>query len=106
PMAFDGIPLFAGVQVGVAARAFVVFHTPPPAAPIKTAQLAGLQVGATAIAVARPEKTVPEVPPVDSLTTRLDAGTPFGPSGAQGPTGAGAGDSSRGESSDETRGEE
>ena len=37
---------------------------------------------------------VGEVPAVDSLTTRPDAGTPFGPNATQGPTGGGAGDSS------------
>jgi hypothetical protein len=84
PMAFEGIPLFAGVQLGLEARALVVFHTPPPAAPMKTVQLvAGLQFGATAIAVVRPEKIVGEVPAVDSLATRLDAGTPLGPSSTQ-----------------------
>src|SRR5213595_2476658 len=52
PMAFEGIPLLDGVHVGVAARALVVFHTPPPAAPMKTVQVAAVQFGATAIAVA------------------------------------------------------
>ena len=78
-MAFEGMPLFTGLQLGVDARALLVFHTPPPAAPIKTAQLLELQVGATAIAVVRPPKTVAEVPAVDSLTTMASAGTPLGP---------------------------
>jgi len=55
PMAFDAIPLFAGLQLGLEARALLVFHTPPPAAPMKTVQLDELQFGATAIAVVRPE---------------------------------------------------
>jgi hypothetical protein len=55
PMAFDGIPLLVELQVGVDARALLVFHTPPPAAPMKTVQLERLQFGATAIAVVRPE---------------------------------------------------
>ena len=38
-----------------------------------------LQFGSTAIAVARPEKTVPAVAPVDSDETSASAGTPFGP---------------------------
>jgi hypothetical protein len=79
PMAFESMPLLEGVQLGVDASALLVFHTPPPAAPIKTVQLAWLQVGDTAIAVARPLKKVAEVPAVDSLTTVLDAGTPLGP---------------------------
>ena len=80
PIAFDGMPLLTEVQVGLDARGLVVFHTPPPAAPINTVQLDELQVGDTAIAVARPEKTVPAVAPVDSDETRASAGTPFGPS--------------------------
>src|SRR6266571_8504366 len=82
-MAFDSIPLFAGLQLGLDTRALVVFHTPPPAAPMKTVQLTVLQFGSTAIAVVRPEKIVGEVPAVDSLTTVLDAGTPLGPSSCQ-----------------------
>src|SRR5439155_21965031 len=83
PMAFEGISSFAGAQLGLAARALVVFHTPPPAAPMNTVQLGAAQLGATAIAVARPEKIVAAVPAVDSLTTVLDAGTPLGPSSCQ-----------------------
>src|SRR5437868_6454863 len=79
PIAFDGMPLLTEVQVGLDARALVVFHTPPPAAPINTVQLDVVQVADTAIAVARPEKTVPAVAPVDSDETRASAGTPFGP---------------------------
>src|SRR4030095_11221896 len=78
-MAFDGIPVFAGVQLGVGAVALLVFHTPPPAAPMKTVQLDALQFGSTAIAVARPEKIVPAVAPVDSDETRASAGTPLRP---------------------------
>ncbi len=89
-MAFEGIPLLDGLQLGLAARALVVFHTPPPAAPMKTVQLAKLQFGATAIAVVRPEKIVAAVPAVDSLTTVLEAGTPFGPSACQLAAAAGA----------------
>src|SRR5258708_26258776 len=77
------MPLFDGLQLGVDARTLVVFHTPPPAAPMKTTQLLELQVGATAIAVVRPPKTVAEVPAVDSLTTMASAGTPLGPSSCQ-----------------------
>jgi hypothetical protein len=55
-MAFEGMPLLTELQLGLDARALVVFHTPPPAAPMKTVQpLDALQFGATAIAVARPE---------------------------------------------------
>ena len=50
---------------------------------MKTVQLAKLQFGSTAIAVVRPEKIVPVVPAVDSLTTRPDAGTPLGPRSTQ-----------------------
>ena len=82
-MAFEGISSFAGAQLGLAARALVVFHTPPPAAPMNTVQLGAAQLGATAIAVARPEKIVAAVPAVDSFTTVLDAGTPLGPSSCQ-----------------------
>ena len=78
-----GIPLFTGLQLGLDARALLVFHTPPPAAPMKTVQLDGVQVGTTAIAVVRPEKIVAAVPPVDSPATRADAGTPLGPSSCQ-----------------------
>src|SRR5207244_1005440 len=74
PMAFDSIPLLAGLQLGLDARALLVFHTPPPAAPMKTVQLDGVQVGTTAIAVVRPEKIVAAVPPVDSPATRAEAG--------------------------------
>src|SRR5207248_8701579 len=80
PMAFEGIPLLDGVHVGVAARALVVFQTPPPAAPMKTVQVAAVQFGATPIAVVRPEKIVPAVAAVDSPATRASAGTPLGPS--------------------------
>src|SRR5437870_7488847 len=73
-MAFDAILLFAGLQLGLAARALVVFHTPPPAAPMKTVQLDRLQFGSTAIAVSRPEKIVPAVAPVDSDATSASAG--------------------------------
>jgi len=73
------MPSLTGFQLGVAARALVVFQTPPPAAAINTVQLAALQFGATAMAVARPEKIVPVVAPVDSDATSADAGTPFGP---------------------------
>ena len=83
PIAFEGMLLFTEVQAGLDARALVVFHTPPPAAPMKTVQLDKLQCGATAIAVARPEKIVPVVAPVDSDETRASAGTPFGPRGTQ-----------------------
>src|SRR6266446_4317694 len=80
-MEFDAIPLFDGLQLGLDARALVVFHTPPPAAPMKTLQLDGpaVQFGSTAIAVVRPEKIVPAVAPVDSDATRASAGTPNGP---------------------------
>ena len=79
PTAFDGMPSLNGFQLGVAARALVVFQTPPPAAAINTVQLAALQFGATAMAVARPEKIVPCEAPVDSDATSADAGTPLGP---------------------------
>src|SRR6476620_5401309 len=82
-MALDGIPLLAGCQFGCGASALSACHTPPPAAPIKIAQLCKVQFGATAIAVARPEKIVPAVAPVDSDATRASAGTPCGPSSCQ-----------------------
>src|SRR5205823_7760718 len=90
PIAFDRMPLLTEVQVGLDARGLVVFHTPPPAAPINTVQLDELQVGDTAIAVARPEKTVPAVAPVDSDETRSSAGTPLGPSSVHAVARAGA----------------
>jgi hypothetical protein len=77
------MPSLDGLQLGLDARALVVFHTPPPAAPMKTVQLDAVQVGDTAIAVARPEKIVPAVAPVDSLATRASAGTPLGPTSVQ-----------------------
>ena len=73
------MPSLTGFQLGVAARALVVFQTPPPAAAINTVQLAALQFGATAMAVARPEKIVPVKAPVDSDATKAEAGTPLGP---------------------------
>src|ERR1700746_43880 len=82
-MALDGMPLLADCQFGCGARALLACQTPPPAAPTKIAQLVGLQFGATAIAVARPEKIVPTVPPVDSDATRASAGTPNGPISCQ-----------------------
>ena len=82
-MAFEAMPLLDGVQVGLDARALVVFHTPPPAVPMKTVQLDGMQLGATAIAVPRPEKIVPAVAPVDSLATSASAETPLGPISVQ-----------------------
>ena len=61
---------------------------------MKTVQLAAVQLGATAIAVVRPEKIVGEVPARDSLTTRPDAGTPLGPSSTQLAVGNSAGEAS------------
>jgi hypothetical protein len=88
-MAFEGMPLLDGLQLGLDARALLVFQTPPPAAPMKTVQLDRLQFGATAIAVARPEKIVPAVAPVDSDETSASAGTPLGPSSVHGVAKAG-----------------
>jgi hypothetical protein len=50
---------------------------------MKTVQLDRLQLGATAIAVVRPEKIVPAEAPVDSDATWASAGTPLGPSCCQ-----------------------
>src|SRR5437588_5061922 len=77
------MPLLDGCQFGCDASALSACQTPPPAEPIKTAQLKAVQFGATAIAVARPEKIVPAVAPVDSEATKADAGTPLGPSSCQ-----------------------
>ena len=82
-MALDGIPLLDGCQFGCGASALSACQTPPPAAPMKIAQLSAVQFGATAIAVARPEKIVPAVAPVDSDATRASAGTPCGPTSCQ-----------------------
>src|SRR4051794_33848292 len=57
-MAEDGSPVSTGVQAGVAARASGVRHTPPPAAPIHIRQSPAVHVGASAIAVTRPEYVV------------------------------------------------
>ena len=84
------MPSLFGFQVGVAARALEVFHIPPPAAPINMVQLAGLPFGATAIAVARPEKIVPAEAPVDSDATKASAGTPLGPTSCHACDGAAA----------------
>ena len=73
------MPALTAFQLGVAARALVVFQTPPPAAATNTVQLPALQFGATAMAVVRPEKIVPVEAPVDSDATSADAGTPLGP---------------------------
>src|SRR4029077_16896790 len=83
PIALDGIPLLDGCQFGCGEGALSACQTPPPAAPMKIAQLCGLQFGAIAIAVARPEKIVPAVAPVDSDATRASAGTPLGPTSCQ-----------------------
>ena len=43
------MPLFDGCQFGCVASALSACQTPPPAAPMKTAQLKAVQFGATAI---------------------------------------------------------
>src|SRR2546429_9171167 len=77
------MPLFDGCQFGCEASALSACQTPPPAVPMKTAQLKAVQFGATAIAVVRPEKIVPAVAPVDSDATKASAETPLGPTSCQ-----------------------
>src|SRR5262249_56671789 len=83
PIALEGMPLFDGCQFGCGSSALSACQTPPPAAPMKIAQLNAVQFGWTAIAVARPEKIVPALAPVDSDATKASAGTPLGPSSCQ-----------------------
>ena len=54
PIAFDGMPLPDGFQLG-RARASSATHTPPPAVPAKSLQLLPLQPGGNASEVTRPE---------------------------------------------------
>src|SRR5580704_7876887 len=77
------MPLLEGCQFKFEASALSASHTPPPAAPMKILQSPAWQLGETAIAVARPEKIVPVVAPVDSEATKASAGTPLGPTSCQ-----------------------
>src|SRR2546421_3631637 len=53
PTEFSARPPSSHFQVGLAARAFSVRQTPPPAVPTQRRQLPGTHVGATTSAVSR-----------------------------------------------------
>src|SRR5678815_3594098 len=58
PIAFVGIPSEICFQAGVAASAFLLRQSPPPAAPTYSVHSCGLHFGSIARAVTRPDHCV------------------------------------------------